>query len=229
MAIGRWPVRTVEGLEAIINKSLWWRSSGTALMIADTSEQNADFAKQQESFALQFENAENWNSVTRVYMDEKLEATGSVAEAVSAAKEEILNSLNSGVSVISYSGHSSPTRWSRNRLLEQSDADSIHNEGQTALALPLACYTNYADSPSIDTMAHQFLAKGENGFVAIYGAATLSNFRQNEASAKKVTEHLLNGETIGEAVLNSKRELGVPYMDTIRNSNLLGDVTLEIR
>ena len=78
-------------------------------------------------------------------------------------------------------------------------------------------------------MAHQFLAESENGFVAIYGAATLSNFKQNGASAKKVTEHLLKGETIGEAVLNSKRELGVQYMDIIRNSNLLGDVTLEVK
>ena len=229
MAIGRWPVRTVEGLEAIIHKSLWWRNSKTALMIADTGEPGADFAAQQESFALQFENAEPRYSITRVYMDEKTAEFGDVAQAAAAAKAEILNSLNSGVSVVSYSGHSSPTMWSWNRLLEQSDADSIHNEGRTALALPLACYTNYADSPSIDTMAHQFLAKGENGFVAIYGAATLSSFRQNAVSAEKVTEHLLRGETLGEAVLNSKRELGIPYMDTIRNSNLLGDVTLQAR
>ena len=105
----------------------------------------------------------------------------------------------------------------------------MNNAGQTALALPLACYTNYADSPSVNTMAHQFLAESENGFVAIYGSATLSNFKQNGVSAAKVTEHLLNGETIGEAVLNTKRELGVEYMDVIRNGNLLGDVTLEVR
>jgi hypothetical protein len=44
-----------------------------------------------------------------------------------------------------------------------------------------------------------------------------------------VTEHLLKGETIGEAVQRTKRELGVKYIDTIRNANLLGDVTLKIK
>lgn len=64
---------------------------------------------------------------------------------------------------------------------------------------------------------------------SIYGAAVLSNFRQNGVSAKKVSEYLFKGETIGEAARKSKRDLGVDYMDVICNFNLLGDVTLELR
>ena len=235
LAIGRWPVRTTEGLEAIINKTLSWSNSGqssthTALMIADQKEEGANFSRQVESLAKQFETNENWNSVTRVYFDEKLaEAGDDVTAAVEASRTEIIDTLNNGVSIVSFSGHSAPAMWSFKKLLTYSDAASINNAGQTALALPLACYTNYADSPSVNTMAHKFLAESENGFVAVYGAATLSNFKQNGVSASKVTEHLLKGETIGEAVLNTKRELGVQYMDVIRNSNLLGDVTLEIK
>lgn len=172
MAIGRWPVRTIEGLEAIIDKTLSWKSSGqssahTALFIADSKEPDADFAGQMEPLAQQYK-AASWIDVSRVYMDEYISsAGGDQAQAVAVARRDIIDSLNSGVSLISYSGHSSPTKWSRKRLLQQSDSDAITNTGMTALALPLACYTNYADSPMIDTMAHQFLAKGENGFVAI--------------------------------------------------------------
>ena len=233
LAIGRWPVRTTEGLETIINKTLAWSESGqssthTALMIADEKEEGANFKNQMNSLAQQFEESGNWNSVARVYMDDKFAQAADKQEAIASAREEIMGSLNSGVSVVSFSGHSAPSLWSFKKLLTQSDAESVNNEGQTALALPLACYANYADSPFINTMAHQFLAEGENGFVAIYGAATLSNFSQNGVSASKVTDHLLKGETIGEAILNTKRELGVKYSDIIRNSNLLGDVTISL-
>jgi len=131
--------------------------------------------------------------------------------------------------MVSFSGHSAPTMWSFDRLLKDSDAASVHNEGRTALALPLACYTNYADDPSVNTMAHQFLAEGENGFVAIYGAATLSRFAQNGAAITRVVDYLKKGKTLGEAVRQAKEDLGIGYNDIIRNSNLLGDVTLKLK
>ncbi len=235
LAIGRWPVRTLEGFEAMVNKTLDWANSGqasshTALLIADLKEDGADFAKQMDGIGKQFEDREDWNSVSRVYMDKKLvEANGDKNEAIAAAREEIIRSLNDGVSIVSFNGHSSLTKWSFNKLLQQSDAVSVYNEGRTALVLPMACYTTYADSPSVNTMAHQFLAKSENGFVAVYGAATLSQFSQNGVAAAKVTDYLLKGETIGEAIRKAKKELGVEYNDIIRNSNLLGDVTLKLK
>jgi len=235
LAIGRWPVRTLEGFEAMVNKTLDWANSGqasahTALLIADLQEDGADFAKQMDGIGKQFEDREDWNSVSRVYMDKKLvEANGDKNEAIAAAREEIIRSLNDGVSIVSFNGHSSLTKWSFNKLLQQSDAASVYNEGRTALALPMACYTTYADSPSVNTMAHQFLAKGENGFVAVYGAATLSQFSQNGVAATKVIDYLLKGKTIGEAIRKAKKELGVEYNDIIQNSNLLGDVTLKLK
>jgi len=235
LAIGRWPVRTLSDLESVINKTLAWRDSGqsashTALMIADEKEKGANFSQQMDTLAQQFENAPNWNSIEKVYFDEKLVESGQDSDlAAEMARSETIDALNNGVSVVSFSGHSAPTMWSFKRILTYEDAALIDNTGQTALALPLACYTNYADSPSVNTMAHQFLVEDESGFVAIYGAATLSSFTQNGVSAQKVTAHLLQGETIGEAVRNAKRELGVPYMDVVRNSNLLGDVTLKIK
>jgi hypothetical protein len=91
----------------------------------------------------------------------------------------------------------------------------------------LACYTTYADSPHTKTLAHQFVAGSNGGAVAVYGAATLSRFTDNAISSKAMLEYLLNGETIGEAVRKSKVDLGINYMDVIKNSNLLGDVTLK--
>ena len=143
LAIGRWPVRTTEGLETIVNKTLAWSDSGqsathTALMIADKKEQGANFSKQVESLAKQFESNENWNSVTRVYFDEKLAESGDdVSAAVEASRTEILDTLNNGVSIVSFSGHSAPTMWSFKRLLTYKDAASMNNVGQNSLGIAI--------------------------------------------------------------------------------------------
>ncbi len=224
MAIGRWPVRTLEGLEAVINKTLNWSpAKKNTLLIADATEEGANFAKQMDSAAAQLPGSD----ITKVYMDKVIEEAGE-ENARDAAREQIFTSLEEGVGMVSFSGHSSPAAWSFKGLLTYLDAPNIHNEGRTALALPLACYTNYADSPSVNSMAHKFLAESENGFVAIYGAATLSQFKQNGAAITKVIGYMQKGKTLGEAVRQTKEDLGTGYIDIIKNSNILGDVTLKV-
>lgn len=235
LAIGRWSVRSTEELENVIQKTLDWERSTqpaakTALLIADQNEETVDFMKQQETLATLLETDTSWNGTTRVFLDEEVEkANGDVDTAIAAARTKILSTLNDGVGLVSYSGHSGPTSWSFDQLLTQSDAQTIENEGKTTLALPLACYTNYADSPSTDTLAHQFFAKEKNGFVAIYGPATLSEYSENQAIITKVIHYLKSGKSIGEAIRKAKEDLGPNYNNVVRNSNLLGDVTLKLR
>ncbi len=235
MAIGRWAVRTLEGLEAVVNKSLAWKDSGqskarSALFIADKKDEamNLDFSKQQDNLSAHFENNGAWQDITRIYFDEYAAKADNENPALPAVRDDIQKSLNDGVSVTSFSGHSTYSKWSFMGMLTESDIASISNTNQTTIALPLACYTTYADSPRITTLAHQLMAAGENGAAAIYGAATLSDFSDNRASAAKVIDYLLEGKTIGEAIQKAKADLGENYLDVIRNSNLLGDVTLRI-
>lgn len=101
--------------------------------------------------------------------------------------------------------------------------------GKPTLVLPLACYTTYADSPTMNTMAHQLLVSGEHGAVAIFGASLFSSYLENAIISSKVINHLLEGDTLGKAILESKKEIGIRYLDTVLNGTLLGDVTLRLR
>lgn len=234
MAIGRWPVRTLEGLNAVINKSLDWKNSGqssakTALFIADKNDGKLDFKEQIEQIAYTFEVEKQWNNISRVYLDDFIvQNGGNMGDAVNDARDAIGQALDNGPSITSYNGHSAPSTWSYDGLLRESDINVMQNEGNPTLALPLACYTSYADSPFVNTMAHQFLAEGEHGAVAIYGATLFSSYVENGMITSEVIDHLFNGETLGEAVLKAKRELGIKYLDTILNGSLLGDVTLRL-
>jgi hypothetical protein len=73
------------------------------------------------------------------------------------------------------------------------------------------------------------MAAGENAAVAVYGAATLSNFGHNSEMGKRVISGLLAEQTLGESIMNGKRELNSSYRDVIINSNLLGDATLKLQ
>jgi len=114
-------------------------------------------------------------------------------------------------------------------MLVQSDIASIRNEGMPTLMLPISCYVSYADSPSVNTFAHQLIAAGENGAVAIYGAAMLNNYHKGGILSKKVIYNILQGETLGEAVLNAKQSVGASFKETNLDAALIGDVTLRVR
>ena len=234
MAIGRWPVRTLDGLEAVVNKTLSWKSSGqsashTALFIADKESGTLNLAKQMDFIADKFAIGQKWSDITRVYLDNHIDQNSdNMRAAVVSARESIRESLDRGPSITSYSGHSAPSTWSYDGLLKQSEIASIQNYEKPTMALPLACYTTYADSPSVNTMAHQLLAEGENGAVAVYGATLFSSYAENGMITSKVIDYLFDGKTIGEAVLNAKKALGESYRDTILNGSLLGDVTLKL-
>jgi len=234
LAIGRWPVRTLEGFKAVVNKTLAWEITGqsaahTALFIADVIDEGADFDKQLEAVSNQF-TEHGWEDITRVYLDELIdEKQGDVDAAVSTSREQIIQTLSDGASITSYSGHSSPSAWSYKGMLKQSDITSIYNTDRTTMALPLACFATYVDSPYTNTIAHQFLAAGEHGAVAVYGASMLSSYKDNGIAARKVIDGLLKGKTIGEAVQYMKQSMGVKYLDVIRNGALQGDVTLRLK
>ncbi len=233
MSIGRWPVRTTEELKAVVNKTLEWKSSGqssvhSALYIADKNDGGNKFDTQMDQMSALFEN-KGWSNSKKVYLPEMIIShEGDENAAVTEARDVILTELGAGASVTMFSGHSSPFGWSFKGLLRYNDISTINNTGATTLVLPLACYTTYVDSPKTNTLAHQLVAAGENGAVAVFGAVTLSKITENKILAERVIKRLLAGETLGEAVKNTKTSLGINYYDIIFNNNILGDVTLKL-
>jgi len=171
-----------------------------------------------------------WNEPAKVYLDDAIAAAaGDVDAGVAAAKADLIAALEAGTSITVFSGHGAPSTWSFKGLLKQQDIAGIQNSGKPTLALPLTCYTTYAESPYTSSLAHQLIAAGENAAVAVYGAATLSSFRHNSEMGKRVISGLLEDQTLGESIMNGKLDLNSSYRDVILNSNLLGDVTLKLQ
>ncbi len=232
MAIGRWPVRSLDELETVINKTLSWKSSGqaashTALLIAGEDEGTTVHTKQMDGLGSKLE-ANGWNN-TKIYIDVFVqENNGDLNAAVTDAREALLSTLNNGPTVTMFSGHSSFTKWSHDGLFRESDIAELSNNEKPTIALPLSCYSTYVENASSVTIAHELLTQGEQGAVAVYGSVLFSTYSQNSLVASKIMDYLLQGETLGEAILHTKQNLGSYYKDVILNGNLLGDVTLRL-
>lgn len=234
-AIGRWPVRTAADLSAIIRKSNEWVLNGlaasrNALFIAEQTEANRDFD-------LLMENAltpvtKRWSDIDRVYLDEILQTQS--ASAITDARQSIFDSINSGVGLTVFNGHGSPSSWTFQNLVNWNHLQQLENHGLPTMVLPLACYTTYYQTPTVNSLAHQWLFASQDspqttGAVAIHGAMVLGDYRENTLFAERVlNQQLKNNMTLGEAILQTKRQLS-PWHQMINNWALLGDPSLKLQ
>lgn len=231
-AIGRWPVRTQEDLSAIINKTYEWQENGinasrNSLFIAGKTELNRDYGKMLDNSMTPV--TKRWESVNRVFLDNFVEQEGSNANT--SARQEILDRINQGVALTVFNGHASPSAWSLDSLLTSQNIAQLDNAGLPTLLMPLACYITYYETPSVDSLAHQWLFSAQDssqskGAVGIHGATVFSDYRENTLFANKVLKRQLeNNETIGQAILSVKRKLS-PWHNMVGNWGLLGDPSL---
>ncbi|MGH1539148.1 MAG: C25 family cysteine peptidase [Arenicella sp.] len=232
-AIGRWPVRTLTDLQHIIRKTIEWDVNQmsveqSALLIAEQKEGNMNFALQLDA-AMQA-TVNKWNDVTQIYLDDVFaqQPAGTIADA----RQSIIDRINQGVGLTVFNGHGSPSSWTFQSLMNWQHLQTMENHGKPTMIMPLACYTTYYETPSVNSLAHQWLfysnSTESQGAVAIHGAMVLGEYRENAKFADSLLKRQLKqGKTLGEGILAVKRSLS-PWNQMVNNWALLGDPTLRM-
>jgi len=232
-AIGRWPVRTLTDLQNIIRKTMEWDSNQmsserSALLIAEQNGGNKNFAQQLDGAV--DASVDKWSDVSRVYLDEVFsqDPAGTIADA----RQSIVERINQGVGLTMFNGHGSPSSWTYQSLVSWQHLQQLENHGKPTVVMPLACYTTYYETPSVNSLAHQWLffsnSEESQGAVAIHGAMVLGKYRENAKFAERLLQQQLNkGKTIGQGILAAKRSL-TPWNQMVNNWALLGDPTLRV-
>ena len=234
--VARWPVRTDEELDLIVQKSLDWYRGGlasepSALLIADQKDPAyPPFGAQMDRAAKWLGvpdavgNPTEWKDTAKVYLDPYLAESKTVADA----RADLIARINAGVAMTMMAGHGAYGSWTNNGLLSYQHVASMTNAGMPTLVTPLSCYTTYFVSDSTDTLGHHLLFDGDRGAVAIHGATVVSSVVQNEVIAEKIVKNLVHGGMdLGEAILKAKQELN-PGHDTVTSWQLNGDPTLRL-
>jgi hypothetical protein len=221
LAIGRWPVRSNAELNALLAKTLSYRSANKALFVTDRSLNGISFADQAQPLAALLN--QNWTS-SAITLDSF--ATGDAA----GARAAIVNQMAAnGTTLLSYYGHSAPSSWSREGLItaNQVTAGLFSPVNQAFTTVQLGCWGTYFVEPTATTVAHQLLLQAK-GAAAILGSASLTESASDIAFASTLLPKL-GSTNLGEALMQTQQTLSnqLPEAkDVILGGTLLGDPAL---
>ncbi len=218
LPIGRLPVRTVGELEILMKKRQDYINrdyAGSALLVADHFDE-----------AQQYDFASDANEISSDYLgDFAVEKAYADDLGASAVRANVRDSLKQGVTLTAFFGHSSTNQWGFNGLFTGPDAARLDNPGKPTVVMQWGCWNAYYVSPNEDSMGHRFLMEGDRGAVAVMGATTLTNANSERRLARLVFKRLSNGERLGEAVTNAKKEYAIdsPFdLDVLLGWTVLG-------
>ncbi|MBL4660890.1 MAG: hypothetical protein JKY19_11085, partial [Alcanivoracaceae bacterium] len=222
MALGRFPVRTVDELQSMIAKTIQYATNTytrTSIFAADQHSIDGNFALYSEGLVNTL--PVDWG-VTRAYLDEynQIDTTNI-----------LVNEINSGISMVNYFGHSGPSTWSFNHLFGIADVEGLTNDNLPTVVVQWGCWNAYHVTANANTMAHKFLVNS-NGAAAILGASTLTKVNSERALGKIFVPLVTQpGMSIGQALVNAKQQLAQQhpdYLDVLLGYLLLGDPAIEV-
>jgi hypothetical protein len=158
------------------------------------------------------------------------------------ARLALVQGFNSGKSLLSYVGHSGPTRWTFDPLFTTSQVLGTHPDATLRLqdsdnypiVLQFACWTTYFVSAQQNSMAQVLLSAPGRGASAVVGASVLMEQSSHQAMATAIRPHLQVGRRIGDALQAAKRSIALdPALAYKRETQLavviLGDPAQPIR
>ena len=223
LALGRFPVRTVADLDAMVNMTLAYDAKaygGTAVFAADFADGSVSFSDISDGFIEQV--PDSW-TVSRAYLDDA---------GVAPARTTLLEVINDGVALTSFVGHSGPTQWTSARLFGSADASALSNAGRPSVVVQFGCWNTYFVAPSNDTLGHKLLLEGDRGAAMVIGSTTLS-YVESQTALGNVMMPLLTqkGMRVGDAMMQAKQALAATnpeMLDVILGWTILGDPTVMI-
>jgi hypothetical protein len=236
LALGRLPVRTLGEAEEAVRKILAYETqpaNGKFLLAAGPQDSQAPQPFAQASEALSSALPAVWN-VDRIYQDQL---------GLAGARQALVAAFDSGRSMLSYIGHSGPTRWTFDPLLDISQVigsssnpalPNLAPSSNQPIVLQFACWTTYFVSATQNSMAQALLLSPGRGASAVLGASVLMEQSSHERMAAALAPRLEPGTRIGDALLAAQSALAhdpdAPAgPDLLIGQILLGDPAQAIR
>jgi hypothetical protein len=214
-AIGRFPVRTADEVATVVAKILAYESTPAepqrhAVMVSDT-----------EFVAASHQVAASLPAGTLVTPIER----GSDTDA--ALRQQLLDGLNSGPSIVNFTGHGQMSVWTGGGLFTVDDPATLTNERPSVYVM-LSCLNNFWHDANHESIGEALL-KSPHAAVAVWGSSgtTYSDPQVVMALDLYSRYSTVPGVRIGDAVRQAKTATYSP--DVRRTWSLFGDPTMRLR
>lgn len=148
----------------------------------------------------------------------------------------ILNRINTGTLIMSYTGHGGVNNWANARIFNMSDIQNLQNKEKLPLFVTATCDFSRFDDPSKKTAGEYLMTNAQGGAIAM--VTTVRPVYQDPNSALQeamfpflFTPYHGRKPTIGEAMMETKNIVihNIPYYTlNTREFVLLGDPALTL-
>jgi hypothetical protein len=253
VGIGRFPVRTVQEAQMMLDKVVSYESPetfgpwrGTYTYIADDAFTGATGNRPESDLHLQ--NIDSVAELVRQGLYPSINARKIYGESfervflnefrIPDAKKEILKSIESGTLIVNYSGHGGPSGLAQEELFTKEDAAALTNRDKLSVFITATCSFGWWDIDDFESGAETLLLNPDGGAVAMLTTVRLVYTSSDTSSLNPGLNRALNTQLfrrdaaglpvrLGDAMLGTKNT-SVGLLGNSRKFNLLGDPTMRL-
>ena len=236
VAVGRFPVRTLEGATTLADKTIGYAHNdyagawqNTICMMGDDGNNNAHM-RTADKVATMVETNYPGYQLKKIYWDAFTRVSSSTGYSYPDVTRLIKQQMASGALMMNYCGHGAPYAFSHELVMKLADFEEA-----TSMRLPLwvtaSCDIMPFDGQE-DNIGETVMLNKQGGGVAFFGTTRTVYASYNETMNLAFTNYVLTpGTTIGEAARLAKCELVSSGSDMTPNKlqyTLLGDPALKL-
>lgn len=225
MLVGRLPVNSPEEAQTVVDKIVRYETQpapgswpGNGIVAADDPDDGGDFPFIAESILGPFSGSPI-RPQRFYYLPPQVSA--------SAVRWGILNTWNTGSSVVIYTGHASIHQWGVEQFLHLEDVSGLRNGLRLPLVLEMSCFTSSFHLPGFETLDEAMLRYAGGGAIATWGATGLGIATGHATLAESfLTAAIVEKADFGTAALSGKLDLAIrnpDHLDLIDTFTLFGD------
>ena len=236
--IGRLPVRTAAEMALVVDKIEDYENRANlgvasydrkSIFVADHLDNGTGYSFTNDADALIDFMPQSWKDNITDAEKAYLEQDGGTQ-----AKTELIDAINSGVSLVSFVGHSNHLQWSFSNpvLFNTTDAQNLLNTDKPSVFTQWGCWNTYYVLPDGNALGQILMLNGSNGAATVLGASTLTQADTERGLANFLYQKMFEpGKPLGEAVIEAKQAystINPSAEDVFLGWQILGDPAIEM-
>lgn len=236
VAVGRFPVRTLESATILADKTIGYADNEHAgawqnvLCFMGDDGNNNTHMQTADKVATMVETNHQGYQLKKIYWDAYTRTSSSTGYSYPDVTRLIKQQMESGALMMNYSGHGAPYAFSHELVMKLADFETA-----SSMKLPLwvtaSCDIMPFDGQE-DNIGETVMLNSQGGGVAFFGTTRTVYATYNEVMNLAFTDYVLTpGISIGEAARRAKCDLVTSGSDTSPNKlqyTLLGDPALRL-
>ncbi len=144
-----------------------------------------------------------------------------------AGTNAVLDSWRAGSLITYFAGHSHYWGWAFPKLFNTDDIPGMGPTPFTVL-LSMTCFTGVFYHPTAPSLDEALLLAADRGTVSSFSPMSMGSAAGHRMMQATILQALLEGRTLGEAMLAGKLKLGYAYLDLIDSYTVLGDPAVRL-